>query len=559
MALATSTGKGLHKVKRSPLTRRALLVNLLPPLLLACGLLYSTRYERTMIEGELDALQTQAELVAAALGEGAVMERPRVVFGIQPGVGFRPMIRRAGHDYVLDPDVARQVVRRIATHGTETIRLFDPAGTLLLDSRLLLGPGGLVEMTPLPPPEPSRVVQLWLDAGRMIAAALMDNRDLPAWPEAPVTMADDLPEAATALLESRPDRRVRWAAGQGMVLTAAVPVTFFRHTVGAVLLSKDGSTIGEALFQLRMTVVVLSGAALALTVLLSLYLARTVTRPVARLAQAAEQVRMGRGGPEIIPVMSSRQDELGELARGLHGMTQALWERLDATERFAADVSHELKNPLTSLRSAVETVARVKDPDQQKRLMGIIMEDVQRLDRLISDTADLSRLDTEMARPATEAVGLAGMLNALAALHQSTEVEKGGPALVLDVPPDDPLLVRGLEGRLVQVFRNLMGNAVSFSPPGGTITVSAMRSGTMVDVTVTDEGPGLPAGTEAKVFERFYTSRPDAEAFGTHSGLGLSISKRIIEGLGGSITAANRQDSQGAVFTVRLPAVLESR
>jgi two-component system sensor histidine kinase ChvG len=278
---------------------------------------------------------------------------------------------------------------------------------------------------------------------------------------------------------------------------------------------------------------------------------------VRKLAVAADEVTHGHGRKAAIPDFTARGDEIGDLSGALREMTAALWTRMDAIEGFAADVAHEIKNPLTSLRSAVETAARIKDPNSQRELMRIIMEDVQRLDRLISDISDASRLDAELSRAELESVDIGGVLAMLADLHRSTRKE-GDPVLDLDLERDVELSVAGMESRLVQVFRNLLNNAVSFSPPGGRIACRARRRDDCIVITVEDEGPGIPEGKKEAIFERFYSERPAVEKFGTHSGLGLSISRQIIEAHKGTITADNRRDAAGRVcgarFTVMLPA-----
>jgi len=239
---------------------------------------------------------------------------------------------------------------------------------------------------------------------------------------------------------------------------------------------------------------------------------------------------------------------------------------MDAIERFAADVAHEIKNPLTSLRSAVETVSRIQDPARRDKLMAIIADDVQRLDRLISDISNASRLDAELSRAALEPVDIGAMLRTLADIHRTTAEDdeedgdgaEAAPQVVIEPPRGGSLTVKGLEGRLTQVFQNLIANALSFSPPGGQVRLTARRTPDgAVEVTVSDDGPGIPEGKEEAIFERFYTERPAGEKFGTHSGLGLSISKQIVEAHGGTIRADNRLgaggETVGAVFTVRLP------
>jgi two-component system sensor histidine kinase ChvG len=303
---------------------------------------------------------------------------------------------------------------------------------------------------------------------------------------------------------------------------------------------------------------VFAGAMLA-TILLSLYLAQTIAQPVLRLAAAAERIRRGyRPQTQQIPDFTGRGDEIGELSGVLREMTDALHQRMDAIERFAADVSHEIKNPLTSLRSAVETAARVRDPQQLQRLMSVIQEDVQRLDRLITDISNASRLDAELSRAEAEPVDLGRMMQALADMYETTRLPNG-PVLKVEMPAGAELHVPGVEDRLVQVMRNLIANAQSFSPPDGTIRLKASRTNGFVEVQVEDDGPGIPESKMTAIFDRFYTERPKGEKFGTHSGLGLSISKQIVEAHRGTIRATNRYSDDGtkkvlgARFTVRLP------
>jgi len=257
--------------------------------------------------------------------------------------------------------------------------------------------------------------------------------------------------------------------------------------------------------------------------------------------------------------MTACGDEIGDLSGALRDMMEALYQRIDAIERFAADVSHEIKNPLTSLRSAVETAARVRDPAQQQQLMTIILDDVQRLDRLITDISDYSRLDAELGREAFETVDVGDMLQMLADMQRTASGDdRDASRIVVEIDDEAALRVAAIESRLAQVFRNLIGNAASFSPPGGTIRLRAVRDADCVVVSVCDDGPGIPEGKLEAIFDRFYRERPAGEKFGTHSGLGLSISEQIVEAHGGEIHVENRKDPDGRVtgacFIVRLPA-----
>src|SRR5205809_27870 len=343
----------------------------------------------------------------------------------------------------------------------------------------------------------------------------------------------------------------------GLAISVAVPVQRYKVVLGAVMLSSSNGEIEEELRTVRLELLRIFGVALLVTILLSLYLASTIARPLRRLADAAERAR-GRGARVEIPDLMGRGDEIGELSRSLRDMTDALWQRMSAIESFAADVAHEIKNPLSSLRSAVETVGRIEDPVKRRRLMAIIQDDVERLDRLISDISDASRLDAELSRQEVSPTHIAAMLQALVEMHETTRAE-GAPRLVLDIAERGrELIVPGIESRLSQVFVNVIANAVSFSPPHGEIHISARLDWRAVLVSVRDEGPGIPEDKLTAIFDRFYSERPAGEKFGTHSGLGLSISKQIIEAHRGRIWAENRLDADGTVigarFLIRLPA-----
>jgi two-component system sensor histidine kinase ChvG len=334
--------------------------------------------------------------------------------------------------------------------------------------------------------------------------------------------------------------------------------------IGVLMVSKGGGEVRQTIRDVRLVVVELFAIALVITILLSLYLASAIARPVRRLAAAAQaQVHGGREVQEI-PDLSHRGDEIGDLSGALRDMTGALYLRINAIERFAADVSHEIKNPLTSLRSAVETAARVTDPAQQQQLMTIIQEDVQRLDRLITDISDYSRLDAELSRESMSPIDLGGLLKMLVEIQMATREEGEGAAPRMHAhtaastqDPKTASTVPGWESRLVQVFQNLIANADSFAFPGTTIDIEVVRRGAFVETMVSDTGPGLPDGKLDAVFDRFYSERPASEKFGMHSGLGLSISRQIVEAHGGTIGAVNRRDANGVVmgaqFTVRLP------
>lgn len=522
----------------SPLTRRVLTVNVLPLGAFVAGLLYLGQYQDSLIQAELAALRTQAEIFAGALGQAAV------------GIG------EDGSQELL-PDLARSMVRRLVEPTNTRARLFASDGALVADSRSLVGPGGRIAVEVLPPPSDSG--QLWglvLESYDSIVRWLPSRRDLPAYVEKPEQHAVDYEEAVEAFAGDTATA-VRVRAGNVLILSVAAPVQRFKQVHGVLLLTETGFGIDLAVRQVRFDILRISAIALALTIGLSLYLAGTIARPVRRLAAAAERVRRGRGRNRTIPDFTHRGDEIGDLSSSLRAMTDALGQRMEAIQSFAADVAHELKNPLSSLRSAVETAARMTDLGQQRRLMQVILDDVQRLDRLITDISDASRLDAELARARMERVDLAKLLQALVEIHVDT-AKPEDPKLSLELAAESGLAINGLEGRLVEVFENLISNAFSFSPPGGRVVITAGREGEWIVVAVADDGPGIPEKNIETIFERFYTERPAGERFGQHSGLGLSISRQIVEAHGGTITATNRKDEsgrvRGAAFTGRLPA-----
>ena len=352
---------------------------------------------------------------------------------------------------------------------------------------------------------------------------------------------------------------IRRTKDNRLLVTVAVPVERDKHTVGIISLTREAREVDESLFTVRMSILALFGMALGLTVLLSWYMSLTIARPILRLAEAAADMREGRGrSGSVPPSLLRRRDEVGALASALADSSAALWERMDATERFAADVAHEIKNPLSSIRSAIETLRRIEDLGRQRQLLTIIAQDVVRLDRLISDVSDASRLDAELSRVTAQPVDVVPILRTLQELDEATRDPDTDPKLEVVAPPNG-LKVWAVEDRLVQVLRNLIGNAHSFSPPRGRIVVRVRDTGGMAELCVEDEGPGIPDANLEHIFDRFYSERPKGESFGQHSGLGLSISRQIVEALHGQISAENRRDAGGRVlgarFIVRLPVV----
>jgi two-component system sensor histidine kinase ChvG len=536
----------------SPLLRRILLLNALPPALLAASLLYLDQYQNALLGAEVEAMRTQARIYAGAIAEAAV--------------------RPEGERYVLQLEAARPLLRRLVDPSPNTqARLLDTAGLVVADSRIRDGAGGAVVAEPLPPPEPrgaltSTVAGIY-EKLVSIFPALLRGRGGPGMvvdsaPDAPdfdwqPDLGPDRREELRMALEGGVTPYIRRSADGRLLVSVAEPARRGTQSVGIVLLTREAREVDRRLFEIRASVLLLFATALILTVALSLYLSRTIATPMLDLARATQRIREGEGRAQSVPdALLKRNDEIGVLARDLQNSARALWARIDANERFAADVAHELRNPLTSVRSAIETLRRVEDPASRNRLLAIIADDAVRMDRLIGDISDSSRVDAELSRTVSMPVDIAPILAALSELHGATR-DDDDPVVLLEAEAG-PLVVRGVEGRIVQVFRNLLGNALSFSPSHGTVKVTARHAGAMVEVVVEDRGPGIPEQKLEGIFERFYSERPSGERFGQHSGLGLSISRQIVEGLRGRISAENIRDASGAVtgarFMVLLPA-----
>ncbi|MBO1079862.1 stimulus-sensing domain-containing protein [Roseomonas haemaphysalidis] len=537
----------------SPLLRRILLVNMVAPALLAASLLYLDQYQTGLLAAEVESLRTQARIYAAGIAEAAV--------------------RLQDDRAVLVPDTARPLLRRLVEPSANTqAKLFDTSGLLVADSRVREGQGGAIVTEPLTPPEQRGLVAggvgrfydrlLTILPRSLFGARRGDDIYVDVQPDAPSfdwqpELGPDRREELRIALEGGVRPYIRRTREGRLLVSVAEPARRGSQSVGIVLLTREARQVDQRLLEIRTSVLGLFILALLMTVATSLYLSRTIASPILALAGAAAAMRQGKGrAGSVPPALLARSDEIGVLARDLQSSATALWARIDQNERFAADVAHELRNPLTSVRSALETLLRVEKPDQQKRLLSIIAQDAVRMDRLIGDISDSSRVDAELSRTVSEPVDVAPILSALVELHNTTRDEDEDPVMELDAAPV-PLVVRGVEGRLVQVFRNLLGNAVSFSPPLGTVWLRARQTGAMMEFTVEDQGPGIPEAKLEGIFDRFYTERPTAEQFGQHSGLGLSISRQIVEGLGGRISAENRRDEGGKVvgarFVVRLP------
>jgi len=555
----------------SSLTRRIVVLNLIGLAILVSGILYLNQFRAGLIDAKVQSLLTQGEIIARAIAASAGVDTNEVQ--LDPEKLLETEHSQASDDddlsnsldFTIDPERAAPILRPLVKPTGSRARVYNRDGAPILDSDTFYSRGEVLRYD-LPPPDaekPDALSRFW-----QTVTTRMSQYDLPLYTEIGGANGKAYPEVATALTgTSVPIVRIN-DKGE-LVVSVAVPIQHMRAVLGVLLLSTRGGDIDNIVAAERWGIVRVSLFAAAVTIVLSIILANTIAGPVQRLSAAAERVRHSVRARAEIPDFTDRTDEIGHLSGALRDMTNALYKRIDAIESFAADVAHELKNPLTSLRSATETLPLARTDESKERLMEIIKHDVKRLDRLISDISDASRLDAELAREDAKTVDMAELLRTTVALFNDIHRDDT-PEVVLDIayaPGAWPYRVMGHDSRLSQVIVNLLDNAISFSPPGGRVAVLARRIGHEIQIAVEDEGPGIPEENLERVFERFYTDRP-RENFGQNSGLGLNISRQIAVAHGGRLWAENRPPkgvgrgkgdasvgrSGGARFVMRLPA-----
>jgi two-component system sensor histidine kinase ChvG len=498
---------------RVSLTRRILAVNIFALAVLAGGFFYLDSYRTRIIDNRMAQSAREARLIADAIDAAPADHRDRVV-------------------------------AKVARETRERIRIYDSGGKLLADSRAL-GPRNFVLLDPDKEPWQQSVAR-FLDA---VIDTVVGAVRPPLYRERPADAGLDWPDGATAVATHDARSTVWRAPDRTPVITAAAPLP----DGGAVMTTINARDITQTVRVERFRLSVVLAAVTLLSILLSLFLARTIVRPLRRLARAAVRVRLGRAREVVVPRLPSRRDEIGMLARALSDMSLALRARIDATEAFAADVTHEMKNPLASLRSAIEGLTSVQDPALRERLLAVARDDVHRLDRLITDISEASRLDAQLSRAKFDPIDIGAMIEALFATRLERGIERR-IRLAFDRPTNEALVTLGDGARLERVFENLLDNAISFSPDGGLVAISAAAEHGQLVIRVEDEGPGVPEESREAVFRRFQSIRPSGEAFGTHSGLGLAIARTIVEGHQGTIAVESREDRlSGARFLVKLP------
>jgi len=545
----------------SSLTRRIVSFNVAGLLAFALGILYLTQPRDGLIFARVNTLMVQGETIAIALAsQGTETEPYKIDLNelMTSEVGKKKYTPPDDDDrtFPLAEGPAADMLHRLITPTNTVARVYAADGTFFLDSRIAnvshpetQEPPGLLDHT-------YNAIRRWFTrSSRPLYREIDKGVNGKAYPEVEAALQGDS----------------RWGVYVNelsqVVVLVAVPILSRHHVRGALLLSTQGGDIDQLVQTERIAILKVFLIAAGIMSVLSMLLASTIAGPVRRLADGAERVRRRVKGRVEIPDLTDRRDEIGHLSGSMREMTSALYNRIEAIESFAADVAHELKNPLTSLRSAVETMPRAKTDEARERLLSVIQHDVKRLDRLISDISDASRLDAELQRQEATPVDMQKLL--VAVIDVANEVERDDGVRVTLTFEGSPRIfrVQGHDSRLSQVMNNLIDNARSFSEPNSQVRVTCRRSGRDILITVDDDGPGIRPDAIDKIFDRFYTDRPQ-QNFGQNSGLGLFISKQIVEAHGGRLLVQNRVAPRepgagpgtedrilGARFLVRLPAM----
>jgi len=573
--LSPRHGGAMYRVRRairilglqasSSLVRRIIVLNLLGLVALLGGFLYLNQFREGLIDARVQSLLIQGEIIAGAIAGSATVETDSITIDperlLQMQAGESIVVGDDEVEFSINPARVAPLLRRLVTPTRTRARIYDQDAELLLDSASLYSRGDILKFDLAPPDTTDKTIfeRTW----NLMKHGFGSMAPKPV-EEAGGSSGRTIPEVARAL-GGLPASTVRVNSLGDTIVSVAVPIQRSRLVKGVLLLSTLGGDIDTTIDKERMAIFRIFGVAAAVMVIVSAFFAGTIAGPIRRLSAAADRVRRGVKIREEIPDFTDRSDEIGQLSGSLSEMTKSLYNRIEAIESFAADVAHELKNPLTSLRSAVETWPLAKSDESRARLLDVIQHDVRRLDRLISDISNASRLDAELARADAEKVDLALLAEAVTGVANSITRENH-VSVKLNIERSanakSPFIVTGHDSRLGQVLTNVIENACSFSPTGGEVRVSLGRIGPDIEIVIEDDGPGIPAHALEKVFQRFYTDRPE-QGFGQNSGLGLSISRQIIAAHHGRIWAENRYAQSphepdampiGARFIIRLSA-----
>lgn len=546
------------------IARRIFVANLLGLFVLLGGILWLSQQQEWLIAAKRDSLRVQGDIIAAAIAANVSLDTDRLTLDADKLTeigGSRAPFRDdafAAFDLSLKPDRVGPVLRRLMLNANNTrARLYDREGELLVDTQRAVPE----RIPPRSADEPARKVRVKTFWTRV--TDLFDSSELTVYREIGGANGTYYPEVRSALKGETPEPMLLLNSQNKKIVSLAVPIQRRNQTLGVLLLSTRPGDIDKVLAKERRIIFSLAAMALLTTLMASLMLNRTIAGPVRRLSAAAERVSQSINARAELPDYSDRRDEVGQLAGAFKRMTMSLFRRIEASEKFAADVAHELKNPLTAARSTAETMAYARTEEEREELVRRIKDELARLNRLISDVSNASRLEAELARRKNAPVDIRAVLTGVVeVLRDINQIE--GLSITVDIADENgrrPLVILGHEGRLGQVVTNLLDNAVSFSKEGGEVNVKARHIGGEIEILVEDTGPGMPEDKLEAIFERFYSDRPETDhKRGKNSGLGLSISREIVNAHGGRIWAENRPPRTGkmrpggARFVVRLPA-----
>lgn len=556
----------LVRIVSASLWRRILVSNLLGLLILLGGILVLGQHRGWLIDAKRESLRVQGEIIAAAIAANATVETERLTLDpdkLPEAANTRIPFRDDGFaalELSIRPERVTPILRRLIQPTNTRARIYARDGTLIVDTATLLTRGTILRDNATPDDQGRiKTKNFWT----RLTHWLIDG-ELPVYREIGTGPGTAYPEVRMAISSGSTTPMLLLNGKGEQIVSMAVPIQRMKAVHGVLLLSTRPGEIDEILAEEREQVFALAAIALLATVFTSLLLARTVAGPMRRLSDTAEIVSNNINARHDLPALDDRRDEVGQMAEAFVKMTGALYRRIEASEKFAADVAHELKNPLTAARSTAESLTYARNDAQRNQLVEQIQLELQRLNRLITDVSSASRLDAELARQELEPVALLALIENVTAIFDD-KAEKRGVRLVLDLPRDaspQTYTIAGNEGRLAQVLTNLIDNALSFSPEGGGVVLALARDRDHIVLSVSDDGPGIDEDKLETIFARFYTYRPTAHSSrGNNSGLGLNISREIVHAHGGTIVAENRYRTPGdassgrigARFIVRLP------
>lgn len=523
----------------SRLTRNIFFSNLIGLVILVGGSLAMGRFQNGLIDAKVENLRSLASTITTVMAEDAT--------------GF-------GSAAQLDVQNARQVLKGVNVPDRWRVRLHDRGGQVLVDTEKLDDSIEVSELAPIVTEAPEEPVQKVLRE-RVDIWVRDKAHNLPWRKRRRAALRRDLKADLRTALGGEAMMGQRYDDEDKLIVTVSLPVKRVQQILGVVTV--ESSDVDSIVNAERKALAPIIGLAFLATLLSSLALTLFITMPMRKLARAAELVTRSSRKRGAIPDLSKRRDEIGDLSSVMRDMTEGLYARIDDIANFAADVAHEIKNPLTSLRSASDTLRVAKTDEQREKLISIIQQDVSRMDRLITDISKASKVDANLARDTAQTLDVAEIIANIVDFYAQT-TSGDGPQLrnMTAMDGDDPAFIRAFETPFAQVLRNLIDNALTFSPADGEVRIQAALSNEgeqeRVIITVEDDGPGIPPDNLEAVFERFYTERPKGAQFGSHSGLGLAICRQIITAHKGTIFAENRQSAanrevQGARFVVSLP------